>query len=111
MIPISFPFENPPTEGSAIEVAEDILWMRLPLPMALDHVNIYAIRDGDGWCVIDTGYFSKRCQSIWELLLSGPLKGAAITRVLLTHHHPDHIGMAGWFQTKLNSEIVSSRTA
>ncbi|MDB2564139.1 MBL fold metallo-hydrolase [Amylibacter sp.] len=111
MIPISFPFENPPTEGSAIEVAEDILWMRLPLPMALDHVNIYAIRDGDGWCVIDTGYFSKRSQSIWELLLSGPLKGAAITRVLLTHHHPDHIGMAGWFQTKLNSELVSSRTA
>ena len=111
MIPISFPFENPPSEGSAIEVAEDILWMRLPLPMALDHVNVYAIRDGEGWCIVDTGYFTKRSQQIWESLLSGPLNGNPVTRVLVTHHHPDHIGMAGWFQTKLDTELISSRTA
>lgn len=111
MLPISFPFEQPPAEGKAIEIADGILWMRLPLPMALDHVNVYAIRDGDGWCVVDTGYFSKRTQSIWGTLLSGPLNGDPITRVLITHHHPDHIGMAGWFQRKLNSEVISSRTA
>jgi glyoxylase-like metal-dependent hydrolase (beta-lactamase superfamily II) len=79
MIPISFPFENPPSEGSAIEVAEDILWMRLPLPMALDHVNVYAIRDGEGWCIVDTGYFTKRSQKIWESLLSGPLNGKPVS--------------------------------
>ena len=111
MLPISFPFEQPPSEGKAIEIADGILWMRLPLPMALDHVNVYAIRDGDGWCIVDTGFFSKRTQSIWETLLSGPLNGDPITRVLITHHHPDHIGMAGWFQSKLNSEVISSRTA
>ena len=54
MLPISFPFEQPPSEGKAIEIADGILWMRLPLPMALDHVNVYAIRDGDGWCIVDT---------------------------------------------------------
>ena len=91
MIPISFPFENPPSEGSAIEVAEDILWMRLPLPMALDHVNVYAIRDGEGWCIVDTGYFTKRSQQIWESLLLGPLNGNPVTRVIGTHRHPDHI--------------------
>jgi glyoxylase-like metal-dependent hydrolase (beta-lactamase superfamily II) len=98
MMPISFPFDTPPSEGEAIEVAEGILWMRLPLPMALDHVNVYALRDGGGWCIIDTGYNSKRGIQLWQNLLSGPLGGKPVTRVILTHHHPDHMGMVGWFQ-------------
>lgn len=111
MTPITFPFETPPSEGQAIEVAEGILWMRLPLPMALDHVNVYAIRDGDGWCVVDTGYYSKRGVALWQDLLQGPLQGDPVTRVLLTHHHPDHVGMVGWFQTEHGSELVTTRTA
>jgi glyoxylase-like metal-dependent hydrolase (beta-lactamase superfamily II) len=65
--------------------------MRLPLPMALDHVNIYALDDGDGWTIVDTGLSSRR-PAIWEALLAGPLAAKPVTRVILTHHHPDHIG-------------------
>ena len=94
---IRYPFETPPTTGTAIEVAPGVLWMRLPLPMALDHVNVYALDDGDGWTVIDTGFASKTTRKIWQQLLDGPLAGKPVTRVVVTHHHPDHVGLAGWF--------------
>jgi len=53
VIGIRYPWEDPPAEGEAIEVAQGVLWMRLPLPMALDHVNVYALDDGDSWTIID----------------------------------------------------------
>ena len=53
---LQFPFPDAPSEGEAIEVADGILWIRLPLPMALDHVNVFALDDGDGWTLIDTGF-------------------------------------------------------
>ncbi len=108
---ISFPRETPPAQGQAIEVADGILWIRLPLPMALDHVNVYAVADGDGWCIVDTGYYSKRSVRLWQELLAGVLGGRPVTRVLLTHHHPDHVGMVGWFQSNLGAELMTSRTA
>ena len=108
---IRMPFEEPPAQGTAIEVATGVLWMRLPLPMALDHVNVYALDDGDGWTVIDTGFNGRRTRKIWETLLAGPLAGKPVKRVIVTHHHPDHIGMAGWFQTELGAELITTRTA
>ncbi len=94
---IRYPFPQPPQEGEAITVAPGVLWMRLPLPMALDHVNVYALDDGDSWTVIDTGFASKRGRAIWQRLLEGPLKGKPVSRVIVTHHHPDHVGLAAWF--------------
>ena len=94
---INYPFDTPPSEGAAIEVAAGVLWMRLPMPMALDHVNIYALDDGDSWTLIDTGLDSKRTRTIWRRLLDGPLAGKPVGRVVVTHHHPDHVGLAGWF--------------
>jgi len=108
---IDFPFATPPEEGEAIEVAKGILWIRLPLPMALNHVNIYALDDGDGWLIVDTGYHSKRGVKLWETLLAGPLQGKPVKKVLMTHHHPDHIGNVGWFQKHHNVELISTRTA
>ncbi len=89
-----------PPEGAGHEVAPGVLWMRLPLPMALDHVNVYALDDGDGWTMVDTGLDSRRRRAIWETLLAGPLPDKPVTRVIVTHHHPDHIGLAGWFQAR-----------
>ena len=108
---IHYPFETIPAEGEVIEVAPGILWMRLPLPMKLDHVNIYALDNGAGWTVVDTGFYSKRGVAIWEKLMAGPLQGRPVTQVVVTHHHPDHIGMAGWFQTEHGAELVTTRTA
>ncbi|WP_322868089.1 MBL fold metallo-hydrolase [Aquicoccus sp. G2-2] len=104
------PWETPPGEAEAIEVAEGVLWLRLPLPMALDHVNVYALDEGDHWTIVDTGVHSKRTVALWEALLGGPLAGKPVGRVLLTHHHPDHVGMAGWLIGR-GAELVTSRTA
>src|SRR6056297_2090002 len=108
---LRYPWDIPPAEGEAIEVAPGVLWMRLPLPMKLDHVNVYALDDGDGWTVVDTGFASRRGREIWHALLEGPLKGKPVTRVVVTHHHPDHIGLAGWFQSEFACELVTTRTA
>ncbi|MEO1638027.1 MAG: MBL fold metallo-hydrolase [Pseudomonadota bacterium] len=94
---INYPWETPPAEGEATPLADGVYWMRLPLPMALDHVNVYALDDGDSWTIIDTGFASKRGRAIWQKLLDGPLAGKPVGRVVVTHHHPDHVGLAGWF--------------
>ena len=107
---IQYPWTDPPATGEAIEVADGVLWIRLPLPMALDHVNVYALDDGDGWTVIDTGFDGRKTRAIWETLLAGPLAGKPVTRVVGTHHHPDHIGLAGWFQ-EAGADLAMPRTA
>ncbi|MDA7424971.1 MBL fold metallo-hydrolase [Thalassococcus lentus] len=109
--PIRYPWDAPPEPGKAIEVAEGVLWMRLPLPMKLDHVNVYALDDGDGWTVVDTGFSSRKSRSIWQDIIDGPLGGRPVRRVIVTHHHPDHVGNAGWFQSEHGAELVTTRTA
>ncbi|MDO5632485.1 MAG: MBL fold metallo-hydrolase [Paracoccus sp. (in: a-proteobacteria)] len=111
---ISHPWPDPPAPGQAVQIADGVLWLRLPLPMALDHVNVFAFADdvaeGGGWTVIDTGFDTRRSRAIWETALAGPLAGRPVTRIIATHHHPDHIGLAGWFMAQ-GSDLWTSRTA
>jgi len=109
-VTINFPHAEPPAHGEVTQVADGILWARLPLPMVLNHVNIYILDDGDGWTVVDAGIDTPTARQIWESLLSGPLAGKPVRRVVLTHHHPDHVGLAGWFQQR-GAELVTTRTA
>ena len=104
------PFPEPPAPGTAIETAPGVLWMQLPLPWALNHVNAYALDDGDGWTVIDTGLDTTRIRAVWESLLTGPLGGRPLRRVVVTHHHPDHVGLAGWLCERAGAELVMPRT-
>ncbi len=108
---IRYPVETPPAHGEATEICEGILWMRIPLPMALDHVNVYALDDGDGWTIVDTGTDTRKTRAIWEALLAGPLAGRPVRRLIVTHHHPDHIGLAGWFQSDHGAELITTCTA
>ncbi len=108
---LRYPWDTPPERGQAIEVADGVLWMRLPLPMKLDHVNVYALDDGDSWTVIDTGFDSRLTREIWGELMAGPLAGKPVKRVIVTHHHPDHVGLAGWFQAEHGATLITTRTA
>lgn len=108
---IGTPWATPPDPGSAIEIAEGVLWLRLPLPMVLDHVNVFALDEGDSWTIVDTGIHSRRSVALWEDLLAGPLRGRPVGRVILTHHHPDHIGMAGWLMARFGAALWATRTS
>ena len=79
--------------------------------MALDHVNVYVIDEGDSWTIIDTGFWSKKTQSIWSEIKEKWFNDKPIGKVIVTHHHPDHVGLAGWFQTEFKAELWMSRTA
>ena len=107
---IRHPHAAPPAPGAATEVAPGVLWMRLPLPMRLDHVNVYALADDDGWTLVDTGFDTAPTRALWEELLAGPLAGRPLRRVLVTHYHPDHIGLAGWLQAAHGAELLATRT-
>jgi glyoxylase-like metal-dependent hydrolase (beta-lactamase superfamily II) len=85
--------------------------MRLPLPLRLDHVNTYALDDGDSWTLIDTGFDTKKTRAVWHELLQGPLAGKPVKKLFVTHYHPDHIGLAGWFQTNFGVELITTRTS
>ena len=105
---LRFPFPNPPGPGEAAEIRPGLLWLRLPLPYLLDHVNIYLIRDHDGWVIVDAGISSEQARQAWEGYFSGPLKDFHITKILVTHHHPDHIGLAGWLCQRFHAPLLTS---
>ena len=94
---VTHPFEERvPQPGEAIEVAPGILWIRMPLPFALDHINLWLLEDGDGWTVVDTGYGVEATWTLWEGLLAGAMGGRPVKNVVVTHYHPDHVGSAAW---------------
>lgn len=107
---LSFPIETPPETGEVIEIADGLLWFRIPLPFLLDHVNIYLVRDHDGWAVIDTGIRTDTAIAVWDQLLAGPLAGKRISRVIVTHFHPDHIGLAGWLCERFDAPLLTSQS-
>ncbi len=105
----AYPLGAPPAPGEAVQAAPGVLWLRLPLPMQLNHINVYAIEDGDGWAVIDTGIRTPESVSGWEAALAGPLGGRPVTRVICTHMHPDHIGLAGWLCERFDAPLLMTR--
>jgi glyoxylase-like metal-dependent hydrolase (beta-lactamase superfamily II) len=84
--------------------------LRLALPFRLDHVNVYLVEDGAGWAVIDTGIDNTATRAAWEALLADPLRDVALTRILVTHYHPDHIGLAGWLCERFGLPLLMSQT-
>src|SRR3954451_848155 len=103
---LHLPFPEPPEVGSTIEVAPGIWWLRLALPFRLDHVNVYLLEDGPGWAVVDTGIGDDETRAIWERLL----QGRQITRLIVTHFHSDHAGMAGWLCERTGARLHMSQT-
>jgi glyoxylase-like metal-dependent hydrolase (beta-lactamase superfamily II) len=99
-----------PEPGEPAQVAEGIFWLRLRLPFALDHVNLWIADDGDGWTLIDTGLGDPSTKAIWDGLFEGFLAGRPVRRVLATHFHPDHAGNVGSLVARTGAELLMSRT-
>jgi len=108
--PIRTPFD-PPEMGEVVEIAAGVLWTRMPLPIPLAHVNCYLFDEGDGWTVVDTGVDTAKTRRLWQGLIDGVLGGKPIHRVIATHHHLDHIGLAGWFMSEHGAGLTTTRTA
>jgi glyoxylase-like metal-dependent hydrolase (beta-lactamase superfamily II) len=105
---LRFPWSEPPASGEAREVAEGIFWVRLPLPFRLNHVNIWLLKEDDGWTVVDTGCATVELLETWEVLLATVMQGQPVRRVVSTHGHVDHIGLAGWLVNRFRAEFVST---
>lgn len=94
---LEYPCGAAPPPGGAREIERGVWWLRMPLPMAgLPHINVWALQDGDGWTLIDTGMRTAQAMEGWQQALAGPLGGRPVRRVICTHMHPDHVGLAGW---------------
>jgi glyoxylase-like metal-dependent hydrolase (beta-lactamase superfamily II) len=98
-----------PVPGEPHEIAEGVYWVRFAMPGGLDHINLYLLEDGDGWAVVDTCLDIPDARDQWETLFAGFLGGKPVTRVICTHLHPDHVGLAGWITRRFDSELWMSR--
>src|SRR6185369_3954771 len=93
---LDYPLAAPPAPGTTLVVAPSVHWLRMPLPFALDHINLWLLEEGPGWTVVDAGYAMPETRALWEQIFAERLGGLPVNRVVVTHYHPDHIGLAGW---------------
>jgi glyoxylase-like metal-dependent hydrolase (beta-lactamase superfamily II) len=106
---IIYPRVRVPDPGAMTEVAPGVFWLRLPMPYALDHINLWLLADGDSWTVIDCGPADAASRRHWELICSRHLDGRPIQRIICTHNHPDHLGLAGWLSRRFSGELYLTR--
>ena len=104
-----YPLGDPPEAGEAREIAPGVHWVRMPLPFALQWINLWLIEDGDGWTIVDTGVAIEQSREYWRAIFDATLKGKPVTRVICTHMHPDHMGLAGWICRKFGATLWMSR--
>lgn len=97
-------------DGEPCAIMPGLHGVRFALPFALDHVNIWLVEEADGWTVVDTGLADERTRARWRELRNGLLANRPITRVVATHYHPDHMGLAGWLCGETGAELWTSRT-
>ena len=106
---LHYPWESHPGPDQVVEVLPGVLWLRLKLPFRLNHVNVYLIADGDGWALFDTGFGNEATIAAWTTLLEGELSGVQLSRVIVSHAHPDHLGLAGWLVARFQCPLQMSQ--
>lgn len=132
---LQYPFDDAvPAQGNALEIAPGVRWLRMPLPFALDHINLWLLRDRpagepggesglrDGivahaagtestaaWAIVDCGIADDATRGAWEQVFAGALDGLPVSRVIVTHMHPDHIGLAHWLTERWSTPARECR--
>ena len=104
-----YPFAEPPAPGTTREVAPGVHWLRMALPFALDHINLWMLEDGDQWLLIDSGLGNEPTRALWDRIFADKLVSKPVTRVLITHYHPDHAGNAAWLCQRSGAELWMTR--
>ena len=106
---LEYPIGAPPAGGETLEVAPGVHWARMPLPFALDHINLWLLEDeiaGDpAWTLIDCGIGDDTTRGLWERILGSRVAGRPVTRLVVTHHHPDHAGLASWLIERTGAQL------
>lgn len=102
---IDHPWPEPPAPDEMIEVAPGLHWIRFPMPISLDHINLWLLEDGETWTLIDTGFGTDETCGLWRTLLAGAASDRKLGRLICTHHHPDHFGQAGWLARTYGIEV------
>ena len=103
---LDYPIAAPPAPGEVIEIAPRILWLRMPLPFALDHINLWLLVDDDGTTLVDSGFGDTATRALWERHFATTLKLQPIRRIIATHYHPDHLGNAAWLSQRCEAPIA-----
>jgi len=98
-----------PEPGVPKQIAEGVYWARFPMPMSLDHINLWLLEDDAGWTVVDTCLNLDSARALWESLFAGFMRGKPVQRVICTHMHPDHVGLAGWLTERFDCELWMAR--
>lgn len=107
---LDFITEEKPQPGDVQEIADGVFWLRFGLPMSgLDHINLWALRDGDGWVIVDTGIGNRESKEIWKKHFKHLMGGRPVNRVICTHLHPDHTGLAGWICRHFGAPLLMTR--
>ena len=101
---LEYPFDTQPGTGETSCIAPGVHWIRMPLPFALDHINLWLLEDGDGFAIVDCGYGIESTQEAWEAILGKLDK--PVTQIIVTHCHPDHLGLAQWLAEKTGAPVT-----
>ncbi len=102
---LKFPWKEPADYGALQPLQEGICWLRLPLPFALDHINVWLLESSSGWSLVDTGIRRDEVKQLWKQLLGGVMKEKPLEQILVTHFHPDHFGLSGWLQQQTGAVV------
>ena len=105
---LDYPFGRDwsPEPGVPFEVADGVFWLRVPMPIDLDHINLWLLKDGDGWIIVDSGFDAPQCQAVWQQVFSQFCAPSAVNKIIITHLHPDHTGLASWLAAQCDCPIL-----
>ncbi|MFV2090497.1 MAG: MBL fold metallo-hydrolase [Pseudomonadales bacterium] len=109
--PLTYRFEDQiPEPGNVTAITDGVYWIRMPMVGRLNHINVWLLRDGNGWTIVDTGIFNETVKNHWRSIFENHLEGKPVTRVIATHLHTDHTGLAGWITQEWGCELWMSRS-
>lgn len=104
---LSYPWHDSPAVETVRPVAPGIGWVRMPLPFALDHINLWLLDDGEALCVVDTGYARDEVRTHWQAILAAAPR--PLSRIVVTHCHPDHLGLASWLGARDRAPVLMTQ--